>query len=444
MLHGLRRRASGHRHLLTGSAALVLTAGVQAVSGALFWLIAARVDEQSDVGHATALFTSVLFVAFVAGLGQPVAAARYAAGRTRDDHVIFAWGAGATAIAGGLFAIGYLLVVSPPAVDELRDWHGAAGPILFLLLCSGTALSLLLDVRLMTQRRWGLVLARASVVAIARFPLLLIPVDRDRAVWLLTAAALPTAASGFVGTAWLPKVTGHRHVFGPRPAAARAWARYSLVNWASTITYQAPTFVMPVIVLANVSAEENASFYVAWGVAAVACYVPMAIGQALLAEGGRDGAQVRAQVRLAIVVAGGLMVVGAAIATFGRDLIVTLYGDDYQAAADILPALVVAAIPWAVTSVYLTEARVRHRSAATVLITVVLSTAILVPALVLVPEDGIDGAAAAFLFGNIVAALVALGTHRQIRRTATSPIPALSPDAFEPEDAIALTPNPLT
>ena len=33
MLHGLRRRASGHRHLLTGSAALVLTAGVQALSG---------------------------------------------------------------------------------------------------------------------------------------------------------------------------------------------------------------------------------------------------------------------------------------------------------------------------------------------------------------------------------------------------------------------------
>src|SRR5436190_1113007 len=144
MLHGLRRRASGHRHLLTGSAALVLTAGVQAISGALFWLIAARVDEQTDVGHATAL-------------------------------------------------------------------------------------SLLLDVRLMTQRRWGLVLARASIVGFARFPLLLIPVDQNRAVWLLVVAALPTAVSGFLGTAWLPKVTGHRHVFGPKPATARAWARYSLV-----------------------------------------------------------------------------------------------------------------------------------------------------------------------------------------------------------------------
>ena len=126
----------------------------------------------------------------------------------------------------------------------------------------------------MTQRRWGLVLARASIVGFARFPLLLLPVDQDRAVWLLVVAALPTAVSGFVGTAWLPKVTGHRHVFGPMPARPAPGCATPLVNWASTLTYQAPTFAMPVIVLVNVSADDNASFYVAWGVAAVACYVP--------------------------------------------------------------------------------------------------------------------------------------------------------------------------
>lgn len=441
MLHGLRRRVSGHRHLLTGSVALVLTAGVQAVSGSLFWLIAARVDTQTDVGHATALYTSVLFVAFLAGLGQPVAAARYAAGRTRDDHVLYAWGALATAVAAAVVAIGYLLAVSPRAVDELRDWHGALGPAVFAFLCVGSALSLLLDVRLMTQRRWGLVLARAGVVGLARFPMLAFPVDGDRAVWLLLVAALPAAVSGFVGTALLPKVTGDRHHLGPLPATTRAMVRYSLVNWVSTLTYQAPTFAVPVIVLLKVDADRNASFYVAWGVAALACYVPTAIGQALLSEGGRDGAHLRSQVRLAIVVAGGLMVVGAAAATLARGLVVTLYGADYQDAADVLPMLVIAAIPWAVTSVYLTEARVRHRSGATVLITAVLSLAILVPALVLVPDDGIDGAAIAFLAGNIVAALVALGTHLQGRSTADGVIPASSPDDFEPEDAVGLTPQ---
>jgi O-antigen/teichoic acid export membrane protein len=439
MLRALRHRATGHRHLLTGSAALVLTAGAQAISGALFWLIAARVDTQTDVGHATALFTSVLFVAFVAGLGQPVAVARYAAGRTRGDHVLFAWGAVITGVAASVFALGYLIAVSPGAVEELRGWHGAFGPALFVFLCAGTALSLLLDVRLMTQRRWGLVLARATIVGLARFPLLAIAFEADRAVWLLIVAAAPAALSGYLGIALLPKVTGSRHHLSPVPPTTPAMVRYSLVNWASTLTYQAPTFAMPVIVLVNVDPDQNASFYVAWGVAALACYIPTAIGQALLAEGGRDGARLRSQVRLAIVVAGGLMVVGATAATLGRELIVTLYGSDYREASEILPLLVAAAVPWAVTSVYLTEARVRHRSGGTVLITAALSVAILVPALILVPRNGMDGAAAAFLGGNLAAAFVALGVHISGRSTSDL-LPGTDPNTLEPEEAVALSP----
>lgn len=439
MLRSLRHRASGHRHLLTGSAALVLTAGAQALSGAIFWLIAARVDTQTDVGHATALLTSVLFVAFVGGLGQPVAAARYAAGRSRDDHVLFAWGALATTAASALVAVGYLVIISPGAVDELREWNSVLGPALFAFLCIGAALSLLLDVRLMTQRRWGLVLARAVIVGVVRFPLLAIPADGDRVVFLLFVALMPTAVSGFLGMALLPKVTGDRHHLGPRPAAMAAMIRYSAVNWASTLTYQLPTFAMPVIVLINVDADRNASFYVAWGMAAMAAYVPMAIGQALLAEGGRGGAELRAQVRLAIVVAGGLMVLGTVIATLGREIVVTLYGEDYREASEILPALVAASIPWAVTSVYLTEARVRHRSGATVAITVALAAAIVIPALILVPDHGLGGAAAAFLGGNIAAALVALGTHVQGRSLSWQPAD-LQETADIEADAIGLAP----
>lgn len=400
----------------------MLTAGVQAASGALFWLITARVDTQTDVGHATALFTSVLFVAFVGGVGQPVAAARYAAGRTRDDHVLFAWGALATTVVSLVVAVVYLAVVSPAAVEELRRWHGLFGPALFGFLCIGTALSLLLDVRLMTQRRWGLVLTRAVIVGVARFPLLALSVHNDRAVWLVVVAALPTAISGYLGIALLPRVTGDRHHLGPRPPATNAMVRFSLVNWASTLTYQAPTFAIPVIVLINVDADRNASFYVAWGMAAVAAYIPMAIGQALLAEGGRDGARLRSQVRLAILVAGGLMIAATTIATIGRDLVTSLYGDDYSTAADVLPLLVAASVPWAVTSVYLTEARVRQRSGATVAITLALTIAILGPALVLIPDHGLDGAAWSYLGGNSFAAVVAIVVHLTWRGREDAPV----------------------
>jgi O-antigen/teichoic acid export membrane protein len=216
--------------------------------------------------------------------------------------------------------------------------------------------------------------------------------------------------------------------------------RYSAVNWFSTLTYQAPTFAMPVIVLVNVDPDRNASFYVAWGVAALACYVPTAIGQALLSEGGRDDANLRSQVRLAILVAGGLMVAGAVAATAARNLLVVLYGQEYQEAADIMPILVAAAIPWAVTSVYLTEARVRQRAGATVVMTVCLSAFILLPALVIVPEHGLAGAAWTFLGGNLAAAVVALGAHL-VGRSEYGLAEAPTPEGeLEAEDVISLAP----
>lgn len=410
-LRVLRARASGHRHLLTGSAMLAIGAAVHAVSGALYWLVAARADAQTDVGQATALFTSILFVAFVAGLGLPVAVARYAAGRELEDHVLFSWAALVTSAAAAVTATVYVLAVPAEALSELRAWQPVAGPLLFVALSVGIALSLLVDVRLMTQRRWGLVLVRITACGAGRFPLLALPLADDRTVWLLVAAALPTALSGLVVLGALPRITGGGHRLGPVPTQWRLMVRYSSLNWLAQLTYQAPAFVLPVIVLVNVDPATNASFYVAWGVANLAAFLPLSVGQALLAEGGRDGARLRSQVRLALVIAVGLMVAATLAATLGRGLVVTLYGPAYSEAARIMAWLVLAAVPWAVTSVYLTEARVQHRARATIAITVVLSVAILVPATALVPARGLDGAVMAYLGGNVAAAFVATAAH---------------------------------
>jgi O-antigen/teichoic acid export membrane protein len=407
----LRRRTAGHHHLLQGSAVLVVGAGVQAITGSLFWLIAARQDTTDEVGRATALFTSVLFVSYVTGLGLPVALARYAGGRDRDSHVTFAWGALATAAAASVGSLAYLFLVDSKAVDDLRDWHGALGPLLFTVLVVGSSLSLIVDVRWMTVRRWNLVLTRIAIAGLLRLPLLLLPLHDRRSVWLFVLATGPTAVSGFLGLVLLPRVTGDRHSLAPRPAEARPAMRFALINYLSTLAYQAPSFILPVIVLINVDPDVNASFYVAWGITTVAFYVPTAIGQALLAEGGRDGAELRSQVRLAVVLALALMI-GATICTeLGRNVVTTVYGDDYGDAARILPALIGAGIPWVLSSLYLTEARVLHRHITTVAITATLTVAILVPAAILVPRDGLDGATTSFLIGNLLAGAVAFIAH---------------------------------
>jgi O-antigen/teichoic acid export membrane protein len=431
----LRRRVAHHRHLLTGSAVLVVGAGVQALFGAVYWLIAARSDTAGDVGDATALFTSLLFVAYLSGLGLPVALARYATGRDDDSYAVTGWGVLAAGVASLVTSLAYLALVRTDATKALSSWQTVGGPVVFMVLAIGVTWSLLIDVRWMTLRRWDLVLARQSLLGLTRLPLLLLPIDSDRAVFLFVVAMTPAAISGYLGIAALRRVTGAGPRLRPLPTSARAAARFSLVNWLATLAYQGPQFALPVIVLTHVSSEENASFYVAWGITAIALYVPYGIGQALLAEGGKDGAWLRGQVRIALLLAGGLMTLAALATAVGRDIVTSVYGPDYAKAASVLPKLVAGTIPWAITSVYLTEARVRHRNLATVAITVTLTAVTLGLALALVDDHGLEGAANAFLVGNIAAAMVAIVCHLSLGRI-DGPIAAESL-----EDVVVATPE---
>ena len=428
------RAGTGHRHLITGSSVLVVGAAVQGLGGMAFSLVVAQWHHKTDFGNASALFTSVLFVTYLAGLGLPVALARYSADRSVDSHVVFAWGVVATAIGSIVASALYLGVVHPKAAQVLWDWHPVLGFALFAVIVMGSAFSLIVDVRCMTMRRWNIVLVRIVIVSIAKVALLpLGHFSHHRALLLFVFLGGPVAISGFVGVALVNRITDGRHQLSPKPEVAREAVRYSLINYLSTLAYQAPYFALPVIVLVHVEASVNSSFYVAWGIVAIAFYVPSAIGQALLAEGGKDGAQVQAQVRLALLLAVGLMAAGALVTFVGKGVVTATYGKDYADAAKILPAMMLAGVPWAVSSLLLTEARVLHRHAATVIITATLTAAIIVPALILVPGHGaghgLNGASTSWLVGNIVAAIVAVVvTFVGRRREAAQPVSVARPE----------------
>ena len=420
-------RIARHRQLITGTGVLAIGAAIQGITGTLFWLIASQLDEKVDVGSATKLFTSVLFVTYLAGIGLPVALARYAPGRDRDSDVVFTWSVATTVVSSTLLAGAYVAafeftdIFRSSATEVLTDFHGVGGPAIFMVAVIGAALSMIVDVRCMTARRWNLVLARIAIVGVIRIPLLFaLRGAEHRALWLFVFAIGPVAASGIVGAMFAPALAMGRHRFGPMPAATRAAVRYSLISYVSTLAYQAPYFSLPIIVLTSVDGESYASFYLAWGMVGLAFYVPTAIGQALLAEGGRDGVRVYSQVKLAMMLTMPLMVAGALAAFLGKGLVTTVFGAKYGDAARVLPVMMAAGVPWAISSLLLSEARVLHRHLPTVAITMTLTLAILIPALRLVPIDGIDGASRAWFLGNLVAAGVAIVFTVAARRQAAA------------------------
>lgn len=410
-------RSDTSRQLLRGSTWMVASVALGAVTSAVFWLVAAHLHTSADVGRASGLFTSVLFVCFVTGMGLPVTLSRFSGEGGPESASLLSWSLVVVGVVSSLAAMLYLALVDSPATAVLAE-RGWLLALVFALITMGSALTLLVDVRLMAARRWRWALARVASVGLCQLMLLAVSHRLgapDLALFL--AAVGPIALSGFVGVALLPALEGHRYSLRSRPTGSRSILRYTSVNYVATLALEAPRFALPVIVLVNVAPSDNANFYVAWAIVAVVLLVPATLGQVLLVEAGRHGASGAGQLGRVAGAAVALMVIALLAATVLQGLVPAVYGSEYGPAGRLLPLLMAAGIPWALTSVTLADARARRDSVATLSITLALTVAVLLPAAFLVPRHGIDGAVGPWLGGNVAAAAIALFVlHRRLKR----------------------------
>ncbi|HVM40805.1 MAG TPA: hypothetical protein VM618_08535 [Acidimicrobiia bacterium] len=395
------------RHVVRGSMWLMVGFVAQAATGILFWLLAARRFESAEVGRAAAVFASLQFVNYLTAMGLQEMLARFHPERTDRRDPLLAWSVLVTASTSVVGTALYLSLV--PSVRGVLAHAGTVpGSLLFLVLGIGSAVAVLTDVRFMEARRWRWVFWRLVLVGAARIPALWLPAPGSDDLWLFVVMSAPIAVSGAVGLVGLRQCARLRLTLSPAPQRGREAVRYAAVNYVAHLALLAPQFALPVIVLVHVTATANANFFLAWAMAAVVAILPVTIGRVLVVEGSRPGSDLVVQVRRALRLAVAVTAVAAMGAWIGSDLVTEIMGRDYDDAGRILPSLVAGGVPWAVTSIALAHSRVRHDPVGTVVMTVTLAVAILGLALAWVPADGIDGAAQAWLVGNVVAAVVAI------------------------------------
>ena len=411
--------------VLHGSAWVLVGLAVQAVLGFAFWTLAAHVASVDDVGRASAMFTSVQFINYATGLGLTIALARHATGTTSQDDALFGWSVAATTVTSVLGALVFLAVSTSDAA--VLATGSATSRLIFALYVAGISVGLLVDVRMMAARRWGWLVGRIAVIGLVRLPLVLIDPDVGRDVWIYHLMMAPLAIGGFASVLVLRAIGGGR-LSWKRPALLGVVVRFAGVNWLAALASTAPQFVLPLVVVEHVRPSVYAGFFLAWTMTGMVFLVPGAISQILLVEGAKDadaasdetatetslvGVGISTHERQALGFSLGVAVLAWVGSLAGGQVLTWIFGEDYGVLARTLPALVVAGIPWAFTSVRLSEARLRRDQPATIAITVTLGLAILVPALLWVPEWGVAGATRAWILGNVVAALVAEVFHRR-------------------------------
>jgi O-antigen/teichoic acid export membrane protein len=410
-LIALRRE---HAQMLSGSVWLLAAVTVVALGSFVFWLVVAQLAPSQEVGRATALFSATLFICYLTSLGLPIAVSRYSTDRSQGAATLFAWSLALT-LASSLAGLTFFAAFAPQSIrDGLAGTPAGSAFVLGFLLVAGCSISSLVDVRLMALRRWSLVFWRSVLVALVRLPFLLWVPAAGGALYIYAVAAGGFAVTGVAFLVPLGQKGWLR--LRPLPARARRAARFAGVNYLGQLAVQGPFFAVPFVVLVHVTAVENARFYLSWGVMAIIYAGIQMVGQALLVEGGRGGADDRRQARVALGV-GLAVALAATVLSLGvGPVLADLYGPDYGPVATILPVLMAGTIPLAVTTMLLTRERIHEHSRSTIAIAVFFAIAVLAPTTLLTISGGAVGAAWGWAIGNLFAAVGAIGLSRLTQR----------------------------
>lgn len=407
-------------HLARNSVLIMTSTGVTGVLGFIYWGVAAHGYNTSVIGVATALLAAMNLMSLIGALGigqtivQRLPRADDATWSRLVNCVVFAGGA-----AGCLVGVVGVLVL--PRVSSQFDV--VTTPVVLPLVVLGTGVltvANLLDYVFIAQRAAQHVLGRSVVFGVGKLALLLV-------LPLLAASrGLPTVIGSWaLGAALTSVITavvlvprlGRPHRWTPRGVAGelRRLAPQLALNHVISLSAALVPTLMPTLVVARVSAEQNAYFYIAWLIAGALLTVSAAVSGALLTEGSYQPERLAGQVRRGVLLISALLVAPVLVLGLAGRPILGLFGAGYAAHSyGPLLLFLVVVVPDAITNIYITVLRVRGEHRVGAVVNVAMSVVTLGLAWLLLPRFGVTAAGWSWAIGQCVG--VAIMMVRALRR----------------------------
>lgn len=349
--------------LFTTSSSLVSTMVVASGLGAAFWWVAARSFRPEEVGIAAGAVSAMLLLGSVSVLGLGTLLIRELP-RHPPDQPSLVWTA--SVIAGGVGALAGTLftVLVPSFPGELGVGAGLLAIGLFASGVAVTTVAAVIDHALLGLLRTGQQLLRTVVFSVGKLALLV-----GLGIWAGAVTGTAIFAMWVAGAVLSLLVIGA--VAAARGADLRpafAWhlvpglGQTALAHHFLNTALQVPTLGLPVLVAVLAPPVVTAQFYIAWMIASLSFYAPLALAQTLYAVGSRATHEVWAHARITVVASfafGVLAVVG--LAFLGGPLL-SVFGETYAAASGAIVLLAAGSLPLVIKDHYHTVYRIAGRA----------------------------------------------------------------------------------
>jgi len=398
-------------HMVRNSMYLLLSTGLQAGLGFVFWIVAAHIFTTPAVGRATSLISATTLIGYLALLGLSSALIRYLPTSAHRDTLITA-GLLLVGSFGALLALGYALATPSFAPRIAFLAHRPLFVVGFVFMGVAAAVNLVTDAIFIAFRRAGVnALVDGGIGGVTR--LLLIPLAAGSGAYGLYCASVggfAVAAAASVVLIWTqlharPRLRG-------AVAAMRPLLGFSGANYLGNVFNLVPSLVVPLIVLARLGASAAAYYYVAFQIANLVFVGGYVVAQTFLAEGAHGEEALQTLTRRSARVLAVVTLPACLVVAVGAPLLLDLFGGSYSDhGAGALSLMALAAIPVALLNWLLTILRLSGQLVAIALASGVYAVSVCGLTWRLAPH-GLSFVGAAWLGGAMagaVAAAVAVG-----------------------------------
>jgi O-antigen/teichoic acid export membrane protein len=316
----------------------------------------------------------------------------------------------AGASAGLLAAVAALAILPASSPQFAVLLHDPAYLVAFLPGVALWSVADLLDAAYLAERRAGRVLVRNACTTASKnlFLLLLLPFAGLGALSVFGASMLGSGAGAFIG---LRLVRGMGRDYRPAlrgiAGQARGMVKQTIGHHLTIVGGLAPTYLLPVLVTARLSAADNAYFYATWMLGSIFFMISPAVAASLFAEGARGSRHLDAALGAATRIISALLVPVMLVFLLGGGLILGAFGPDYaRHGLGLLSVLVISAVPDAITNVYVAMLRVRQRFREATLLNLGMAALTLALAWPLLSIFGIAGAGWAWMIAQSAGSLI--------------------------------------
>lgn len=388
--------------------------------GFFFWLFAARLFSQSDVGVAAGIVSAMMLCTQLALLGIGSSVISYFRAHESDPERLINTAltlvSGAAALAAGVF----LLVASAlPTLDAVvaSPWYAAS----FVVASVTGTVAILFDQISTVGRRGDQALVRGALFGLAAIACL---ISVSQEIGGSQGVFMPWAVAGLLVFALgLAQFRRSLQGYRTRPLVeidlAQGLLRLGLPNQVLTLAERTPGLIMPILVAELVSARANAAWYAAWMMAWVIYIVPVQVGMTTFAEAARDPASFSHAVRRGLRISLVLGSAGAIVVALAGGLPLSLMGPTYvREGLAPLRILTIGVVPMCFTFAYFAACRgLRRPGEASVLGWA--STAAAIGAAALAAPFGLTWMAAAWLCVQLATGACAAWRLRRLQATHT-------------------------